>query len=85
MQTLTSQYDREPLEVADEIPTFALRHVLGWTHVATPADEVEAMVREKAAKAGGYTPAQIEQTVAAALWLHAENLAEYTWVMAGLP
>jgi hypothetical protein len=81
-QTLTSQYDREPLEVDDEIPTAALRHILGWTHVATPDAEVEALVRERAER-HGYTAEQTEQTVAAALWIHEEHRCEYRWVMRG--
>lgn len=79
-QTLTSEYDREPLTVADEIPTAALRHILGWTHVGTPDAEIEALVRERAAKYG-YTEAQTAETISAALWIHEENRAEYRWVM----
>lgn len=82
MQTLESLYDREPLTVADEIPTSALRHLLGSKHVRTPDAVIERWVRGKIAKSGvDYTPQQIEQTIQAALWIHHENLAEYKWVM----
>lgn len=81
-QTLTSQYGQQPLTVDDEIPTHALRWKLGQTHVGTPPADVEALVRERA---GGqnYTDSQTEQTVAAALWIHRENLGEYRWVTSG--
>lgn len=80
MQTLKSAYDRDSLEVPDEIPTSALRYILGSVHVATPPDEVEKFIRDRC-KRNKYTEEQIELTVKAGLWIHAENLAEYKWVM----
>lgn len=83
-QTLESIWDREPLVCGSEIPTGALRHKLGWTHVSTPDSDVEHMVREACDRAPvDYTPAQIDETVRAALWLHEENRAEYRAVMSG--
>jgi hypothetical protein len=84
VQTLTSQYGREPLTVADEIPTRALEFRLGRIHVMTPPEEVEREIREAIARSSQpYTEQQVAETVAAALWIHAENRAQYVGVMLG--
>jgi len=84
-QTLESQWGREPLTVDATVPTVALNSILGWTHVGTSDADVEADVRERLAKVddGRWTPALVEQTVAAALWIHAENRALYVAVTSG--
>jgi hypothetical protein len=87
MRTLKSEWGRESLTVNDEIPTTALRWILGSTHVGTPDEEIVAMVKERIATLKQietrYTAEQEEQTIAAALWLHHENRAEYAAVMSG--
>lgn len=87
-QTLISQYDRPPLTVDRLVPTVSLRFLLGRTHVATPPADVEAEVRDRIVSTRHRAPADwtddiVEETVAAAVWLHAENLAEYRYVMGG--
>lgn len=84
---LKSDWGRESLTVGPEIPTVALRHILGRVHVMTPDEEVTAMVTERIDRANEkrerYSAEQREQTIAAALWLHHENRAEYVAVMSG--
>jgi hypothetical protein len=82
-QTLESQWGREPLTVGSEIPTVALRDILGRVHVGTPDDRVMEMIEERLDRIGGYTAEQRAQTLQAAVWLHHENLAEYMTVMSG--
>lgn len=88
IQTFKSQYGRKGIKVRPEVPTLALIAKLGRTHVGTPAEEVETMVREQIASrlalgAEGWTAELVEQTVRFALWRHEENRAEYAWVMGG--
>lgn len=84
MTTLKSEWGRESLTVNDEIPTTELLYILGWVHAGTSDEEVTAIIEERIDRvAAHYTPAQREQTIAAALWLHHENRAEYTAVMSG--
>ena len=80
MQTLESSYGGPALTVADEIPTVALRHKLGQTHVGTPDREVLRIVRD-AIRRQSYSREQRRETLRAALWIHRENRAEYRWVM----
>lgn len=86
-QTLTSQWGREPLTVDSLVPTIALRHHLGWTHVGTSDLEVARdIVRTMRRVDHGETLWTHEiklQTLRAALWLHHENQAEYARVMSG--
>lgn len=87
-RVLKSEWGRESLTVDEKIPTVALRFILGRVHVMTPDEEVTVMILERiaAAKHRGeqiYTDEQREQTIAAALWLHHENRAEYVGVMSG--
>ena len=83
-QTLESQWGREPLIVAAEIPTVMLRHRLGRVHVGTPDSEVEELVRKAIAEAPHpFSEQQSDETVAAALWLHHENRSVYAHVMSG--
>ena len=87
-QVLTSDWGQEPLTVRREIPTVALRFLLGRVHVMTPDEDVVAMIKERLdlrrnPRSHLYTPEQREQTIAAALWLHHENRAEYVGVMSG--
>lgn len=84
MQTLTSDWDREPLEVTDEIPTTFLHYLLGRTHVGTSDEAVRSMLERRLNKyKHKYTTEQREQTIAAGLWYHHENQAEYKAVMSG--
>lgn len=77
-QTLTSQYGRESLTLPAEIPTVALRWKLGYVSVGAPEDEIVTLVKRLAK---GFNPQQLADTIAAALWIHRENGAEYTFVM----
>jgi hypothetical protein len=89
MQVLKSQYGRKGIRVDDVVPTHALTSWLGRMHVGTPAGEVETMVRaqvtlnRRKSDDQGWTDRLAEETVRFALWRHAENLAEYVWVMNG--
>jgi hypothetical protein len=88
MQTFKSQYGRKGIRVDDVVPTRSIISRLGRTHVGTPTAEIETMIRDQIARAqtanpAGWTPAIVAQTVRFALWRHAENLAEYQFVMGG--
>lgn len=87
MQTLVSEWDREPLTVADLVPTVALRYHFARVHVGTSDREVLRETREavRCARASDprWTREVVKQTYAAALWLHRENRAEYGAVMGG--
>ena len=83
-QTLTSQWGREPLTVNAEVPTVMLRHRLGREHIGTSDEAIVALVDEAIGRAPvSFTAEQRKQTLAAALWIHAENRAEYAAVMSG--
>jgi Arc/MetJ family transcription regulator len=89
MQTFRSQYGRKGIRVDDVVPTRSITRTLGRTHVGTPSSAVETMVRDQIASridigATGWEPRIVEQTVRFALWRHAENLAEYTFVTGGV-
>jgi hypothetical protein len=85
MQTFESDYGREPLVVDDLVPTSALRHHLGWTHVGTSdltvAREIVQLMRDVDHKDGRWTHEIKLQTLRAGLWFHRENRAEYVLVM----
>ena len=83
MQHLDSGWDREPIEVSDLCPTIAIRRKLGDVHVGTRPDEVEALIREAArtSKDKRVTPELTDESIRFALWQHAENRAEYAYVM----
>jgi hypothetical protein len=87
MQTIESHWGREPLIVDDLVPTVAVRHHLGWTHVGTPDLEVARDIVETMHNVDhGETLWTHEiklQTLRAALWFHHENQAEYAGVMSG--
>jgi hypothetical protein len=89
MQVFKSGYGRKGIRVDDVVPTHALTGWLGRTHVGTPAEEVETVVRaqveanRRKSDDQGWTDQLAEETVRFALWQHAENLAEYCWVMGG--
>ena len=78
--------ERKP-RVSPLVPTRAIDRKLGWVHVGTPDDQVEALILEAidAALAGPegdrWTPAVRRQTVRYALWRHHRNLAGYMAVM----
>ena len=87
-QTLDSQYGRESLTVSALVPTVMLRHHLGRTHVGTSPLEValdvaRAVKRQRAKGVTAWSREMRRETYAAALWLHAENRAEYGYVMGG--
>ena len=86
-QVLESDWGQEPLTVGREIPTTALRFMLGRIHVMTPDEEIVSMVAGRIDRGNAhgqiYTPEQREQTITAALWLHHENRADYIGVMSG--
>ncbi len=85
-QTHTSRYGRDPITVSIVCPTGSIRWKLGHVHVATPDEEVEEMISEAVTariEAGDadWTAELGVEAVRFALWAHAENLAEYHWVM----
>lgn len=85
-QRFRSQYGRPSISVSALCPTRALDWRLGRTHVGTPAVEVETMVRaqvraQREPGNAGWTSRLEAEAVRYALWRHAENLAEYRWVM----
>ena len=87
-QVLESEWGQEPLTVGSQIPTVALRLLLGRVHVMTADEEIERMIGERIDRGNGtggrlFTPEEREQTIAAGLWLHHENRAEYIGVMSG--
>lgn len=87
-QTLTSSWDREPLTVDAKVPTQWLDYYLGGVHVGTSTLEVCREVWRRIKKAekrnpDGWTRELRKQTLAAAIWIHAENLACYLRVMSG--
>jgi len=87
-QTLTSEWNREPLTIAAMVPTAMLRFHLGRTHIGTSDGEVlrdTARAIRKAATANPepWTREIRRETLRAALWLHHENRAEYARVMSG--
>lgn len=89
MQTFKSQYGRAGIRVDDVVPTRSVTLRLNRTHVATPAAEIEALVRDQISSridigATGWDKRIVAQTVRFALWRHAENLAEYRYVMGGV-
>jgi len=86
MQTLKSQWDRDPLTVEDCIPTSMLHFKLGRTHVGTPMREVLREVHDaikRAPNQEAWTREVRRQTLAAAAWMHLENRAEYARVVSG--
>ncbi len=85
-QTHTSRFDRTPITVSVACPTFMIGRRLGRVHVATPDIEVEELIRAAVASmreqgVDGWTDEAEQEAVRFALWQHAENLAEYRWVM----
>lgn len=88
-QTFRSQYGRKGISVSERCPTRALRSRLGRTHVGTSVAVVESMVRDavagqRAAGNAGWTKVLENEAVRFALWQHAENRAEYEFVMGGM-
>jgi hypothetical protein len=88
MQTLTSQWGQQPLEVADCVPTRMLRFKLGRTHVGTSDLEVARMIvaamgTARADAPDAWTRQVQRETLQAGLWLHRENRREYGGVMSG--
>lgn len=84
-RTLRSEYGRPPLTVLATVPTFALRYMLGRVHCYTPDDEVVEMTRRGIERSGDtYSEREVEDTIKAALWIHAENRALYQSVTGGL-
>lgn len=85
-QVCKSQYGRKGITVSAACPTVAIAQKLGRVHVGTPAAEVEDMVREavaaqRAAGNAAWTESFEREAIRYALWRHAENGAEYAWVM----
>jgi hypothetical protein len=85
MQTFKSQYGRKGIRVSDLCPTRSITRMLGKTHVGTLPETVAATVRLSATAKDDerWTPALVTEAVRFALWRHAENLAEYQFVMGG--
>ena len=87
-QSFRSQYGRKGIRVAGPVPTYAIRRHLGNVHVGASFADVERETREQIqqqidAGADGWTEAIIRDTVRFTLWQHAENRAEYAYVMGG--
>lgn len=83
-QSLVSEWGQQTLVVAKEIPTHVLKRRLGREHVMTPDAEIELLVRQAIRKSPQeYTPKQVSETIAAALWIHRENRAEYIAIASG--
>jgi hypothetical protein len=84
---LESEWGRSPLTVDDLVPTVLLRFRLGRTHVGTPTLDVcrdtWKSVKHAADRDPRWTRELRKQTLAAAIWLHHENRAEYHAVMSG--
>jgi hypothetical protein len=83
---LVSVWGGDPdLTVDSLVPTVFLRWWLGDVHVGTSDLEVarEVWARIKKQNDPAWTPELRRQTLAAALWLHHENRAEYAAVMSG--
>lgn len=57
-----------------------LKSYMSRIHVATPAATVERDIRGRCERAE-FTDAQTEKYVKLALGYHADNLADYHWVM----
>ena len=89
-QRFRSAYNRVGIVVPAKVPTIAVRHRLGSVHVGTSEAEVIELVRcaiddqRKGSQADQWTPEVIEATVRFARWQHAENRAEYRYVMGGM-
>lgn len=90
-QTFKSQYGRRGITVSGYCPTRSITHKLARTHVRTTASEVEEIIRKAVARQRKRPKGHEEWTTAAeneavrfALWRHAENAAEYNFVMGGL-
>lgn len=90
-QVFRSQYGRKGITVSAECPTFAIRRKLGNVHVGTPDAAIEDMIRNAPGAQSrtdqrtgtAITDQQIAEAVRFALWQHAENRAEYGYVMGG--
>ena len=87
-QHIESHHRRRSITVSDECPTRSIRYLLGNIHVATPAAEVEQLIRDavNARRALGHaewTREREDEAVRFALWEHAENYALYAYVMSG--
>lgn len=85
-QKFRSQYGRRGISVSAGCPTRAITHRLGRTHVATSDDDIAQMIRDALDSYGReadarWTPALEREAIRFALWRHAENRAEYAWVM----
>ena len=86
MQHRDSQYGRESIDVDDAVPLFAIDHKLGNVHVGTPdADVVKLLERGvQDSQDPRWTRSLIDEAIRYALWAHAENRAEYGYVMGGI-
>ena len=85
-QHIESHHRRRSITVSDECPTRAIRHRLGNIHVATPAADVEYLIRDavntrRALGHAEWTREREDEAVRFALWEHAENFALYAYVM----
>lgn len=87
-QTLKSEWGREPLRVDALVPTVMLRSHLAHVHVGTPDEDVIAETRAEIERVRStddrWTDEIVEQTIAAALWIHHEHRAKHRNVMSGL-
>jgi hypothetical protein len=83
MQTKKSQWGNKGIRVSDACPTRAIDWKMGQINVHLAGDQVAAIVREgvRSSKDGRWTPKLIEEAVRYALWVHAENKAEFNAVM----
>lgn len=84
MQTVESQYGREPITIDDKVPTFHVDWLLGRVHVTTSDAEVARNFRDRLERSDTAHPKQLaDDVIRYALWRHAENRAEYNYVMGG--
>ena len=84
MQAFESEYGRESIRVDDAVPIFQIDWILNRVHVGTPDDDIESNFRGRLARADMAHPKQLaDDVIRYALWRHAENGAEYRWVIGG--
>ena len=83
-QTFESQYGREPITVDGKVPAFSIDWLLGRVHVGTSDADIESDFRRRLAGSDTAHPKQLaDDVIRYALWRHAENRAEYGYVMGG--
>jgi len=83
MQTKKSQWGNKGIRVSDACPTKAIDWKMGQVSVNTSAVEVRNIIARgvKQSKDGRWTPKLMSEAIRYALWVHAENRAEYDAVV----